>query len=219
MKRLYIVVEGPTEEEFVYTCLRPFFAAQEIYDVRAILLETSPGHKGGDLNYSRYKNNIENLLKRETEIIVSSLIDFFRLKTDFPEYHESLKNPDKNNQVTFLEKAIANNIPDKRFIPYIQLHEFEGLLFSDIRGFNYISNISPASHQSLINIINQHPNPELLNGGTLTAPSKRLHQLIPSYRKTLHGPIIADEIGMPSIMGKCPRFNSWISCLLEKMKN
>jgi len=83
MKRgLYIVGEGPTEEQFVNEVLRGYFANQEIYDVRCILMETSPGHKGGGVTYQRYKRNIEKLLAYENDIIVTSWIDFFRLKSD-----------------------------------------------------------------------------------------------------------------------------------------
>lgn len=218
MRGIYIIVEGQTEEEFIYTSLRPYLNRFEIYDVRAILLETSPGHKGGDLKYSRYISNIKNLLKRESDIIVSSLIDFFRLQTDFPQYDKAQKIVNKQERVRFLEEAITEKIGNPRFLPYIQLHEFEGLLFSDEKGIDYIPNIPPANKKILTDVINKHPNPELLNDGNETAPSKRLSKLIPGYRKTLHGPLIAEEIGIPLIIEKCPRFNEWIKKIIDAVK-
>jgi len=108
-------------------------------------------------------------------------------------------------------------INNDRFIPYIQLHEFEGLLFSDINGFNYIPNISANNKGQIQYIINHNPNPELINDGAATAPSVRLKNLIPRYKKTFHGPIIALENGMPSIIAKCPRFRNWINVILGKV--
>lgn len=219
MRGVYIIVEGQTEEEFVYTSLSPYLNTRGIYDVRAILVETSPGNKGGDLKFSRFKRNAENLLSRETDIIVTSLIDFFRLQNDFPKFEQSQKIADKQDRVDFLEKAISERIDNRRFIPYIQLHEFEGLLFSDKVGIEYIPNIPERNLTELNETIESHPNPELLNDGAETAPSKRLTRLIPGYKKTLHSPLIADEIGVPRILAKCPRFNAWVQKVVDAVKS
>jgi len=218
MRGVYIIVEGQTEEEFVYSSLRPYLNSYGIYDVRAILVETSRGHKGGDLKFSRFKRNAINLLNRETDIIVTSLIDFFRLHTDFPKFDEAKSIKDKVSCVNFLERAIAEQIISPRFIPYIQLHEFEALLFSDKIGIEYIPDIPRVKLIEFYFIIKQFPNPELLNDGTETAPSKRLTKLIPGYQKTLHGPLIAMEIGMTTILEKCPRFSSWVKSIIELHK-
>jgi hypothetical protein len=126
--------------------------------------------------------------------------------------------PDKQKKVDFLEKAIAKIIINRRFVPYIQLHEFEGLLFSDAKGFLTIPDLPDKNLNILQDIILKHPNPELLNDGADTAPSKRLKKLIPSYRKPLYGTIIAEEIGMETILAKCPRFANWVKIMVEKMK-
>lgn len=219
MRGVYIIVEGQTEEEFVYTSLRPYLNTIGIYDVRAILVETSPGNKGGDLKFSRFKRNVENLLSRETDIIVTSLMDFFRLQNDFPKFEQAQNIANKQECVDFLESAISEQINNRRFIPYIQLHEFEGLLFSDKVGIEYIPNIPERNLTELHQTIESHPNPELLNDGAETAPSKRLTRLIPGYKKTLHGPLIADEIGIPRILAKCPRFNEWVQKIVDAVKS
>jgi len=219
MRGVYIIVEGQTEEEFVNKSLRSYFNKFEIYDVRAILVETSPGHKGGALTFDRFKRDIEKLLKSQHDIVVTSLIDFFRLRTDFPKYEEAQSIIDKQTRVKFLEDAVAERINNQRLIPYIQLHEFEGLLFSDVKGIEYIPDIPDKNKQELVSTINNYPNPELLNDGAETAPSKRLTKLIPRYQKTLHGPLIAAEIGVPLIIQKCPRFDQWVKNILKSVKN
>lgn len=216
MSTVYIMVEGQTEEEFVNNSLAHYLKGLGVPNAVPILLETSPGFFGGDVSFARYSTNAANLLQGDPNGVITSLIDYYQLKNDFPGYMASNAIVDKNDRLTFLEQQISLAIPNNRFIPYIQLHEFEGLLFSDIRGFNYIPNISAANRLAIATIIATHPNPELLNDGLLTAPSKRLKQLIPRYKKTFHGPIIALENGMAPLIAKCPRFNNWTSLIVNK---
>ena len=108
----------------------------------------------------------------------------------------------------------AFNSFNYRFIPYIQLHEFEGLLFNNIEVFN--AQIAPnefRNYDDLVRTINEYPNPELINDGKTTAPSKRLQNLIIGYNKPVYGSILADSIGLPRIRAKSPRFNNWITTL------
>lgn len=219
MRAIYIIGEGPTEEEFINNVLRPYFNRFEINDVRAILLNTSPKHKGGAMTFARYHYNVRRLLANEADVIVTSLIDFFRLKTDFPGFAHALSIQDKIQRVQYLEDQISSRESNPRFRPYIQLHEFEGLLFSDSSGFNYLPEILTNNLVELQRIVDEHANPELLNDGQLTAPSKRLEHLIPSYIKALHGPIIAMEIGIDAILNKCPRFNNWTQDLIYRYRN
>ena len=105
--------------------------------------------------------------------------------------------------------------PDERIVvPYVQMHEFEGLLFSAPKTFETI--IGSASSQAirrLEDIRSQFPTPEHINDNTLTAPSKRISEVIPTYRKRLHGPTLANEMGLAVIRRECPRFNDWLSQL------
>ena len=117
-----------------------------------------------------------------------------------------------------IEKGCYDDINDKRFLPYIQLHEFEGLLFSAPNGFNVLfPNLQKANKTELLETIEQFPNPEMINDRPEFAPSKRLTRLIPNYNKPLYGNMIALENGFSSIMQKCPRFKKWIETLINKM--
>ena len=218
MRALYIVVEGQTEEIFINNVLRPFFTGKGHLDVRAILVPTSRGHKGGALNYYRFKYFVTNLLKEQQDVLVTSLIDFFRLPNNFPKYNEAEKIIDKLLRVKYLEAAIKKDLNFERFIPYIQLHEFEGLLFSEYGAFNSFLEITAESRNELASLAADFPNPELINDSPETAPSKRLLALFPGYQKTLHGPQIAEKIGIDIIRLKCPHFNEWIETLLASMK-
>lgn len=220
MRGIYILCEGPSEEEFVNNILRSYFQRFEIYDVRPILMTTSKGHKGGDVKYDRLKNNIDRLLRRENDIIVTTFIDFFRLRTDFPMYNEVQHQNDKIRRVELLEQALSEAIDSPRFVPYIQLHEFEGLLFASSDGFDYLTDVSESNLITLKNAVVEKENPELLNDGELTAPSKRLEKLIPGFdrNKPFYGGIISDANTIKPVLERCVRFRTWIELLISKMK-
>ncbi|MBK9958899.1 MAG: DUF4276 family protein [Chitinophagaceae bacterium] len=214
MRTVYIMVEGQTEEEFVNNSLADYLRGFGIVNTVPILLETSPGYFGGDVTFARYQTNANNLLVSDPTAIVTSLIDYYQLRTDFPGYAASAAIADKNARMDFLEQQISTVIPDNRFVPYIQLHEFEGLLFSDITGFQtYFPHLVGQAQF----IINHNPNPELINDSPASAPSVRLRGLIGRrYKKTFHGPLIALENGITPVLAKCPRFKNWIDSIIAK---
>lgn len=220
MRGIYIICEGQTEEEFVNGILRPYFNTYQIYDVRPILMTTSKGHKGGDVKYDRLKFNIDKLLKSETDILVTTFIDFFRLKNDFPKYEDAQAIQNKIHKVDCLEQALADAINNPRFIPYIQLHEFEGLLFASKDGFEFLPDLKQANLNSLLLAVNEKENPEELNDGELTAPSKRLEQLIPGFdkNKPFYGGLIAEVNTINAVLNRCLRFKTWVETLIEKVK-
>jgi hypothetical protein len=220
MRAIYILCEGQTEEEFVNSIMRPYFNSYDIYDVRPILMSTSKEHKGGDVKYDRLKFNIDKLLKRENDILVTTFIDFFRLKTDFPNFQEALRIQNKIERVNFLEQSLANKVNNPRFVPYIQLHEFEGLLFAANDGFEFLPDIKHANLNSLLVAVNEKENPEELNDGELTAPSKRLEQLIPGFdkNKPFYGGLIAEVNTINPVLERCVRFKTWVETLIGKVK-
>lgn len=221
IRAIYIICEGQTEEEFVNGILRPYFNSHQIYDVRPILMSTSKAHKGGDVKYARLKFNIDNLLNRETDILVTTFIDFFRLKNDFPKFEDAQAIQNKIQKIQFLEQAFAEAINNPQFIPYIQLHEFEGLLFASKDGFEFLPDLKPASLKSLLSAVNEKENPEELNDGELTAPSKRLEQLIPGFdkNKPFYGGLIAEVNTIQAILKRCIRFNNWVETLIERFRS
>jgi hypothetical protein len=218
-KVLNIIVEGPTERDFVTQCLMPYFKDRGIENIRPIGIETKPGFKGGDVRYeARFKPTVNAILRGKEEIIVTSLIDFYKLRTDFPKYSDAQKIGDKIKRIEFLEKACFEDIGDRRFIPYIQLHEFEALLFTKWDGFADFE-IPESNKKEIQDIIREFPNPEWINDRPNLAPSKRLISLItPKYEKPFHGNYIALTNGFDAILDKCPRFKNWIEILLVEMK-
>ena len=211
-KRIYFIVEGQTEESFVKEILSKYFLQYEIY-VYAIKIETSRGHKGGFVNYAHLKRDVEIRLKQMgNDIIVTTFIDFFRCP-ELPDKDSYIHIKDHHEKVKQMEKVIKDDINDWRFIPYIQLHEFEALLFSSDKGFKEY--FSEEENKELISVINEFNNPEEINSNPEKAPSKRLMKIVTDYDKVIHGNIIALEIGIDGILNKCPRFKHWIEMLIK----
>lgn len=116
-----------------------------------------------------------------------------------------------------LESGMLGDLDENvryRFIPYLQLHEFEGLLFNDI---NIIySQIPPndiIDKRELEKTFEDYDNPEMINNTRETSPSHRLERIIKGYNKVVYGDILAEAIGLHKIRNKSPRFNNWINKL------
>lgn len=222
LRRLYFIVEGYTEREFVNKTLRPYFNYKGIYDVRAVEITTSKGHKGGLAKYTHLKRDIDNFLKSESEIIVTTFIDFFRIPSSMPRYTEMLSEPTIDRKIAKLEQGMAEDIDDRRFVPYIQKHEFEALLFSAKGGFELMYDDHRITNQ-LCSVVDEFENPEEINSRPDFAPSKRIINILAScgekYDKVAEGNLIAEEIGIEIIIQKCPRFKNWVEKLELMVKS
>lgn len=218
MRGMIIVVEGDTEEAFVKQTLLPYLNQYHVYDVKPIKATTSKGYKGGIVNYQKFRNDIIRYLRQERDMLVSSLIDFFRIPPSFPNFDETKAISLASEKVSKLEEGMSADINDPRFIPYIQLHEFEALLFTSDKGFAALFNNDTHIISEVNRILTKYENPEDINDNPNTAPSNRLKSIIPGYDKVVYGNLIIEEHGIEQILQKCPRFNQWVSTLINRMK-
>jgi hypothetical protein len=210
MKRVYIVVEGQTEQEFVNSLLAPYLVSFGIHFVTPILIRTSKSGRGGFVNYRHLENTVNGLLKTSasSDFIVTTFVDFFRIPHTMPDYEALMAKPTKIAQVESLEQALSMAINDRRFIPYIQLHEFEALLFSNNKGFEYYFMAKQAIATK--SVVNGYENPEEINTTPQGAPSKRILSIHEDYDKVTEGNLIALEVGINGILSRCPRFKAWM---------
>jgi hypothetical protein len=155
------------------------------------------------------------------------MIDYFALPSDFPKYEEAQVIVDKGERVSFLERAIVEDVEKEKnktfpnLLPYIQLHEFEALVFSSISAIRALYTDREAKFNELEQIITRYPNPEDINDDPKTAPSKRLinNQLIKGYNKVIDGILIIEEVGIDTILKKCPRFKKWVETIIERLNH
>lgn len=221
MKRLLIIAEGETEESFVNKILIPYFHSLEVYNY--IQCFKTKHSNGGVSKYSYIKQDIIQTIY-ENDVIVTTMIDFYRLPSDFPGFSQLSSDLSHTEQVSVLEKALKEDIENGQgrhfdnFIPYIQLHEFEALVFSSIKGFESIFEKDEYDYKGVCNVMTIYPNPEDINNSPDTAPSVRLKNLIPGYNKVVYGVEIIKETGIDVVLSKCPRFKDWVENLKKALQ-
>ncbi|BBQ54043.1 DUF4276 family protein [Aeromonas jandaei] len=210
MSRVLVFVEGQTEETFVRDLLVPYFSRLGIY-LSAILAQTSPGHKGGIVSYGKVKHQLTRLCRQDQGAYVTTMMDYYGLPNDFPGLDGRVA--DAHEQVMRLELALQQDIDAPNFIPNLMLHEFEALLFSAPEKIaEWLDDQALLAPMAAIR--GAFATPEHINNSPQTAPSKRILALVPHYKKTVDGPLIAEDIGLDAIRAQCPHFNNWIERLL-----
>lgn len=216
MKQILILVEGQTEEQFIKNIFSPYLNKFDVHlnptIINTKLVKGGKNFKGGIDNYGQIKRDILHLT-RNNSLYVTTFLDFYALPDDFPEKEKSKVRATSIEKVKFLENTFYKDINKVNFIPYLQLHEFEAILFADIKGFEYCFEYNVV--RGIAQIIQQFPNPEDINDNPYTAPSKRILNVIPQYNKPFQGNLIALENGIDVVLSKCPHFLEWT----EKLKS
>ena len=217
--RLNFVVEGQTERRFVADTLQPHLANRSIWAF-ARCVQTGRTrrlkHSGGISNYAKARGDIERWTNqdRNADARFTTMFDLYALPEDFPGYEAAMREMDPYVRVGHLEDALRDDISDRRFVPYIQLHEFEALLFADPTKLNEQFECDSTAIERLVEV-SERCNPELIDDGSDTAPSKRIISEIPEYEsnKVSAGPIVARQIGLTVLRAKCEHFDDWLSKL------
>ena len=200
MIRLAISVEGETEEEFVKEVLA--------VHLRCVGVAAYPISLNGNVSIPRLSQRISQLY--HTFDSVTSLVDFYGFKRKGSLTPRELEQ----NLLSEIQAKINRDWDARRVIPYVQVHEFEALLFSDTTAFpDVITTLSPELLAELTAIRQQFQTPEHINDNPNTSPSHQITAIIPGYNKVVAGPLIAQEIGLPKIRQQCPRFNAWLTSL------
>ncbi|MEA1962091.1 MAG: DUF4276 family protein [Bacillota bacterium] len=212
---LNVVVEGQTEETFVRDVLAPYWGAKGIFAV-ARCVETGRKHgrvyKGGGRNYEKIRRDVLNWISQRPDAYCTTMFDLYGLPHNFPGKTSNVLNYDPYVKVSHLESFFADDINNHRFVPYIQLHEFEALLFAGIEKINDFYFGKNRVIERLKTIADSFDSPELINDGHETAPSKRIISAIPEYKdnKVLIGPATANAIGLLMLREKCSHFDEWL---------
>lgn len=225
--RLHITAEGQTEEKFVKQTLSKYLGSFQIStDVRRVLVSRDKRHaknyRGGLLDYEKAKKDIRTWLKEDqgTECRFTTMFDLYALPENFPEYHETTVLHDPYQRVKLLEQAFQEDIGDRRFIPYIQLHEFEALVLANPANLEYEYFEHADAIKQLQGALKEAGgNPELINDHPKTAPSKRILALIPEYDKANVGAEIAGINRIDFLKQTCPHFSAWLARLETLSEN
>ena len=223
MTRLNVLAEGYTERDFAEKLLAPYVDPQG-RQVFARCVTTGRDHRkgrvyrGGLPNYGKVKADLTRWLKEcpGRDVYFSTMFDYYALPTDFPGYDEAIRKADAYERVLFMEDAFAKDVGDPRLIPYIQLHEFEALLFVAPRELSWTYIESENAIENLEAVSQSFGNrPEKIDNGPDTAPSKRILKEIPEYDKVAAGVDTLELVGIDALKEACPHFSEWVEKLVR----
>jgi len=221
--RLLVHVEGETEETFVNKVLEPHLRGHGFTDVGARLLgKARLRNRGGGIRaWPSVRPDIILHLTEDAGCFSTTMVDYYGLPHVGPGAWPgrlaaaALGFPGKAATV---ENALMDDIRKEpgdvadRFIPFVMMHEFEALLFSDCNSFG--SGIGrPDLAPQFQAIRDQFGTPEEIDDSPVTAPSKRVQTLVPGYQKPHLGNLAAQEIGLEVMRGQCPHFGDWLTRL------
>jgi hypothetical protein len=220
VKKILIYVEGQTEERFVKQLLQPHLSTRGIFSIPVLattkVVKAGPNFKGGLPAYPKVREEIQRLLRDSSAVAVTTMLDYYGLPQTFPG-RNSPQGTNSYQKISFVQQEILQDIGGSnwrgKFIPFLILHEFEGLLFSSP---DDIAQTLPNSENFLTNfrqIRASFNSPEEINDTPNGAPSRRIKSVYPQYRKPLHGTAIASRIGLDKIRTSCSHFSDWLQKL------
>jgi hypothetical protein len=229
--RLLVHVEGQTEETFVKEILGPHLQERGYTSVGARLVGNarSRDRRGGIRRWDAVCKDIVRHLREDRTCISTTIVDYYALPATgngaWPGRADAgrLVAPGNVRAETVeaaLQAAIVRQMKKdfdpRRFEPFVAMHEYEGLLFSDCYALAK-SLGEPVLAPQLTAIRTAFPTPEDINDSPETAPSKRIQALIQRYEKPFHGVLALLEIGMPKVRAECPHFDRWVRRLEDRV--
>lgn len=216
---LHILCEGQTEERFVKELLSPYLQQFNIYPIPILLLTSKKKNaRGGMLSYSQAKRDLTLLQKQYRDNdserhLFTTMFDYYALPDDFPGFSIAENIQDVRDRISFLETQFAEDLECRSFMPYIQLHEFEALLFVDIIKLQAEYPLSSERIRALKEETDIIGDPEMINNSPDTAPSKRIIAALAKdyhYNKVQSGAAVLSAIGIEKLLDNCQHFNEWI---------
>ena len=210
MPRLIFIVEGDSEQRFINEHLVIYLSSKFSrvpMHAQKITTNRKKNVKGGNVNYELLKNEVRRTFA-QGDVLITTFLDFFRLPTDYPDFTVDVK------QIGKIEDAVRADcsaiIPPTSFLPYIQKHEFETLLFANPAGFTNVVNSTEMS--GILNVLKKFSTPEDINGSPETAPSKRLLSIF-NYKKVADSALVMKDVDIDMLRKRCPRFDTWVGRL------
>lgn len=216
MPRLVFIVEGDAEQHFINMHLVGYLSqkfpgvgmhAQKITTNRHL------NKKGGNVSYALFRNELKRTAA-QGNVLITTMLDFFRLPNDFPGYSTDVLTIDVMEDR--IRTDCATIIIPQYFRPYIQKHEFEALLFANLNGFSTV--LDDSEMKQVKKIVNDCGSPEDIDGGVETAPSKRLQSIF-NYKKVADSILVMSDVNIDRLRRSCPRFDEWVGSLEYALAN
>jgi len=218
MSEIVAIVEGPTEQTFVRGVLAAHLGRWGV-SIWAVLSGKSR-RQGGVRKWESARRDIERTLKEGR--YCTTMFDFYAMPRDWPgrEHAAGLSYEQRGSHVEEsivqdLAAYIGDTFDRRQFIPYVQVHEFEALVFADVGQLAELASTICGSSPAVLSkrfraILENAGDPEAINDDYRTCPSRRIKDVVPAYRKAANGPIVAGRIGLNVLREKCRHFGDWL---------
>ena len=221
MKRLYLTVEGQTEAAFATRVLTPHLTNFNVFLFPPRFTGLHGRRRGripqgGLLNtFGHALADMQTWLKEDpsSDARFSMMVDLYSLPNDFPGYAAGMAQPTGREQANSLQQSLAAEVGDTRFIPYLQVHEYEALVLVDPRRIASVYDVTHAQIEALCKECDDYATPEEINHGQHSHPKYRIQQRVPDYDENVAGPLLAEDIGLPMLRERCPHFGQWLTRL------
>jgi hypothetical protein len=203
MIRLHFLVEGPSEQRFVDQLIAAHLEPFEVFSTTSRL--------DGVTTFEKLSRELRRFfLDRSSSARFTTMFDYYKLPRHFPGDSDDLPR-DPVERVAALEMSFAASMDEWRLVPYIQVHEFEALLFTDISSLSSYHSEHRTAIRELELVRPRFPTPEHID--QKQPPSKRILEKVPGYDKPTAGAGTAIEIGLAKLRSECLHFNDWIGRL------
>lgn len=216
-RRIHVLMEGPTEEALIHAGLSDELLGCGVHPYFSIVQTgmTAAGGpaRGGIGNWRKVEQELRKLLaERPRYDVVTTFFDFYAFPRRIPGM-TPIASTDPYVQVAHMEQAMARAIGDPRFVPNLLLHETEALVFAAAQQLSACLNRPSLATNLAKQLADAGGNPELIDGGSQTAPSKRLEKAFRGYIKQTHGPQAIKELGWAHLRRQCRHLDEWFQKL------
>jgi hypothetical protein len=215
VNRVLALVEGQTEEAFVGRLLQPHLWRFGVHITPTVLVTkrvtAGPDLKGGLSKWTKVLSDLRALLGDTAAVAVTTMLDYYGLPANVPGMGDRPSGT-AVDCVLHVEAAIDAALNNQKLHSFLLLHEFEAVLYADPNACGtYVG--SERLTEAMQQAVEACGTPEQVNETPQGAPSKRITAAYPMYQKTLHGPAIAEGIGLARIRSECPHFDEWLRWL------
>jgi hypothetical protein len=180
MTRVHVVVEGESEEAFLRGMVTPHLAARSVWLYPRRVLRGGGGC-GGGRSWQPWQTQLESLLKRDRDpaLRVTTMLDLYAIPKDTPGWTPpgEQAGPRRAEQIV---AALRAALPDRRFVPYVQVHELETLLYADL---DVLARLAPDTlGDGLAALVRDTSalDPETIDDAPTSAPSRRILRCAPA---------------------------------------
>lgn len=224
--RLLVHVEGQTEETFVNEVLAPHLYEAGYASVGARLIGRGQrrDRRGGGQSWPSVREGILKHLRSDRDAISTTMVDYYGMQPQWPGRRRAASLPFAEKAAA-VQTALGNDVRSKmgskfnraRFTPYVSMHEFEALLFSDCDAFARSVSV-PAAAPGLKAVLDSFGDPERINDSKDSSPSKRIQRIVTGYDKVVFGTLAIQEIGLDVVRSRCRNFGRWLTQLEKAIR-